>query len=49
MIFPYCVVGFLGYAQAAAWAARCDGGRHLWVVAASTLGLIPVGGDTLPL
>lgn len=47
MILLYCVMLVLGYALAEAWAARRGGSGRLWGVAASTLGLILLGGILL--
>lgn len=47
MILLYCVLLVVGYASAAAWAVRRGGGGALWGVAASTLGLLLLGGGLL--
>lgn len=46
-MFFFYVILILAHAPAAAWAVRSGGTRRLWLLAASTLGLIFLGGVLL--
>lgn len=43
----FYVILILAYAPAAAWAVRSGGSRRLWLLAATTLGLVFLGGILL--